>query len=72
VASNHEEQNHVFGLPRGMGPRSRRGEEEQHVMGLPVSWFKNANPGQSRRPTNPVRAFKQWRQHRRMGPYAPD
>ena len=71
MASNHEERNRVFGMPRGTDPHARQGEEEQHALGVPASWFGPADRGLLRALTHPIHAYKQWVQRRRLGPYAP-
>ena len=44
MASDREERNKVFGMPRGVDPYARQGEEPQRVLGIPVDWFGPANP----------------------------
>ncbi len=66
------EPNRVFGMPRGAGPRARQGEEPQRVMGIPTTWFGPADHDRTRSLSHPIRAFRRWRLHRRLGPYAPD
>jgi hypothetical protein len=39
MASDQEEPNKVFGMPRGPDPHARQGEEPQHVLGVPVNWY---------------------------------
>ena len=39
MASDQEERNKVFGMPRGAGPHAREGREPQRVLGVPVDWF---------------------------------
>jgi hypothetical protein len=39
MASDREERNKVFGMPRGVDPYARQGEEPQRVLGVPVDWL---------------------------------
>jgi hypothetical protein len=72
MASEHEERNRVFGMPRGADPHAKQDEEQQHVLGVPVSWFGPVDRQLLRSLTHPIRGYKRWVHHRRMGPYAPD
>jgi hypothetical protein len=65
------EPNRILGMPRGTDPYARQGEEPQRVMGIPTDWFGPVDPAlKSLR--HPVQAYRRWKLHRRLGPYAPD
>jgi hypothetical protein len=72
VASDREEPNRVFGMPRQAGPHARQGEEQQRVLGAPVDWFGPVDGDWLRSLAHPVRSYKRWLRRRRLGPYAPD
>jgi hypothetical protein len=64
--------NRVFGMSRGPRPHARQEELPQRVMGIPTDWFGPVDARITWALTHPVRAFRQWNQRRRLGPYAPD
>lgn len=72
MASDGEEPNRVFGLPRGLGSHVPQGEEPQHVLGVPVGWYGPVDWNRLRTLRHPAKAYKYWRLRRRLGPYAPD
>jgi hypothetical protein len=72
VASDREEPNRVFGMPRQTGPHARHGEEEQRVLGVPADWFGPVDHDWLRSLAHPVRSYKRWLRRRRLGPYALD
>ena len=72
VASDREEPNRVFGMPRQTGPHARHGEEEQRVLGVPADWFGPVDHDWLRSLAHPVRGYKRWLRRRRLGPYALD
>jgi len=65
------EPNRILGMPRGTGPHARQDEERRHVMGMPVDWLDPVDL-RLKALKHPVRAYRQWRLRRRLGPYAPD
>jgi hypothetical protein len=73
--SQNEEPQRVLGIPiRDVGHRARGGEERQRVLGFPVDSF---GPGPAQREqlralAHPIRTYKRWLRHRRLGPYATD
>jgi hypothetical protein len=69
VASDQEERNKVFGMPRGADPHA---EEPQRVLGVPVDWYGPVDWGWLRSVRHPINAYKRWTLRRRLGPYAPD
>jgi hypothetical protein len=66
------EPNRVFGMPRGTDPHARQGEEPQRVMGIPIDWFGPIGHDGIQSLTHPIRAYRRWKRHRRLGPYAAD
>ena len=72
MASDQEERNRVFGMPRGADPRAKQGEERQQVLGVPADWFGPVDWGWFRSVTHPIKAYQRWTLRRRLGPYAPD
>lgn len=66
------EPNRVFGMPRGTDPHARQGGEPQRVIGVPANWFGPVNRDLVQSLTHPIRAYRRWKLHRRLGPYAPD
>ena len=81
MAGEDYEPNRVLGIPvraprsgGGDEPPARRDEEPQRVMGFPVDLLSGPMRG---RPwleslAHPVRRYRQWRRHRRLGPFAAD
>ena len=72
MASDREERNKVFGMPRGVGPSARQGEEPQRVLGVPVDWYGPVDRDQLRSLRHPIKAYKHWLLRRRLGPFAPE
>jgi hypothetical protein len=72
MRDDNYEPNRVLGMPRGRVPHARQGEEPQRVMGVPTDWIGPMDPELKKALTHPVRAFRQWRLERRLGPYAPE
>ena len=72
MASDRDEPNRVFGMPRQAGPHARQDEEEQRVLGVPASWIGPVDRDWLRSLAHPVRSYKRWLRHRRLGPYALD
>jgi hypothetical protein len=70
MASDREERNKVFGMPRGVDPYARQGEEPQRVLGIPVDWYGPVNPDLLRALRHPVKEYKHWARRRRLGPLA--
>ena len=66
------EANRVFGMPRGTDPHARQGGESQRVLGVPANWFGPVDDELVRSLRHPIRAYRRWKLHRRLGPYAPD
>jgi hypothetical protein len=71
VASNREERNRVFGVPRA-DPNARQNEEPQRALGFPVDSFGPVDRDWLRSIAHPIKGYKRWAQRRRPGPYAPD
>ena len=74
-ASYDEEPRRVMGIPvRDHGAQARRGEEPRRVMGFPVDPFgpEPADLEWLRSLAHPIRMYKRWVRHRRLGPYATD
>jgi hypothetical protein len=72
MASDREERNRVFGMPRGVDPSARQGEEPQRVLGVPVDWYGPVDRDLLRSLRRPVKAYKHWLSRRRQGPFAPE
>ena len=72
MRDDNYEPNRVLGMPRGTDRYARQGEEPQRVMGIPVDWFGHVDPRIQRSLTHPIRAYRQWKLRRRLGPFAPD
>ena len=72
MASDREEPNRVFGMPRQASPHARQGEEEQSVLGVPAGWIGPVDRDWFRSLAHPARSYKRWLRRRRLGPYAPD
>jgi hypothetical protein len=72
VASDREEPNRVFGMPRQTNPHARQGEEQQRVLGVPADWFGPVDRDWLHSLAHPVRGYKRWLRRRRLGPYALD
>jgi hypothetical protein len=72
VAGDREEQNRVFGMPRGADPHARQDEEAQHVLGVPVDWYGPIDWDWLRSARHPIKACRRGKLRRRLGPYAPD
>jgi len=72
MRDDNYEPNRVFGMPRGADPHARQGEEPQRVMGIPVDWFGPVDPRIQQSLAHPIRAYRRWKLHRRLGPFAPD
>jgi hypothetical protein len=72
---NEEESPRVMGFRvDSFRTRASQGEEQQHVLGFPVGSF---GPGPAEREqlrslAHPIRAYKKWLRHRRLGAYAID
>lgn len=49
------------------GPRSRSGS-----LGLPLDSYGPVDFDRLQRLAHPIKAYKRWMQHRRLGPYAPE
>jgi hypothetical protein len=71
MASDREERNKVFGMPRGVDPSARQDEEPQRVLGVPVDWYGPVDRDLLRPLRHPVKAYKHWLL-RRQGPFAPE
>jgi len=67
VASNREDRNRVFGMPRGTEPYAREGEEPQRALGVPVDWYGPADRDWFRSLIHPIKGYKRWAQRRRAG-----
>ena len=72
MASDREERNRVFGMPRGVDPSARQGEEPQRVLGVPVDWYGPVDRDRLRSLRHPVKAYKHWLLRRRQRPFAPE
>jgi hypothetical protein len=72
VAGDREEPNRVLGMPRQKGPHAPQGEEQQRVLGAPADWFGPVDRDWIRSLAHPIRSYKRWLRHRRLGPYAVD
>jgi hypothetical protein len=72
MASDREERNKVFGMPRGVDPSARQGEEPQRVFGVPVDWYGPVDRDLLRSLRHPIKAYKHWLLRRRLGPFAPE
>ena len=72
MASDREEPNRVLGMPRQTGTHARYDEEERRVLGVPADWFGPVDRDWFRSLAHPVRSYKRWLRHRRLGPYALD
>lgn len=71
MPDDNYEPNRVFGMPRDTPPYARQGEEPQRVMGIPTDWIGPVDP-RLKALKNPIRAYRDWRLHKRRGPDAPD
>jgi hypothetical protein len=72
MASDREERNKVFGMPRGVDPSARQGEEPQRVLGVPVDWYGPVDRDLLRSLRHPIKAYKHWLLRRRKGPFTPE
>ena len=72
MASDREEPNRVFGMPLLTGPHARQDEEQPRVLGVPAGWFGPVDRDWFWSLAHPVRGYKRWLRHRRLGPYAVD
>ena len=72
MASDREERNKVFGMPRGVDPSARQGEEPRRVLGVPAEWYGPVDWDRLRSLRHPVKAYKHWSLRRRLGPFAPE
>jgi hypothetical protein len=72
VPSDQQEPNRILGLPRRPYPGAGRTEEPQRVLGLPLDSYGLVDFDRLQRLAHPIKAYKRWMQHRRLGPYAPD
>jgi hypothetical protein len=72
VSSDRDEPKRVFGMPRQTDRQARYDEEEQRVLGVPADWFGPVDRDWLRSLAHPVRSYKRWLRHRRLGPYALD
>ena len=60
MASDQEERNKVFGMPRGVDPSARQDEEPQRVLGVPVDWYGPVDRDLLRSLRRPIKAYKHW------------
>jgi hypothetical protein len=72
MASDREERNTVFGMPRDADPYARQGEEPQRVLGIPVDWYGPVDQDLLHSLRHPIKACKHWALRRRLGPFAPE
>jgi hypothetical protein len=72
MADGHYEPDRALGALVTRDPYARQGEEQQRVLGLPRDWFGPVNHEAIRALAHPVRATRQWRLRRRLGPFAPE
>jgi hypothetical protein len=71
VADNREERNRFLGMPRA-DPHARQDEEPQRVLGVPVDWYGPVDRDLLRSLAHPIKGYRRWARHRRLGPYAHD
>ena len=45
MASDREERNKAFGIPKGTDPHARKGNEQQRILGMPADWYGPVNTG---------------------------
>ncbi len=72
MAADREERNKILGMPRRAASQAREGEEPQRVLGIPVDWYGPVDWNRLRSLRHPIKGYKRWALHRRLGPYAPD
>jgi hypothetical protein len=72
MASDREERNKVFGMPRGVDPSARQGQEPRRVLGVPADWYGPVDWDPLRSLRHPIKAYKHWSLRRRLGPFAPE
>ena len=72
MAADREERNKILGMPRRAAPHAREGGEPQRVLGIPVDWYGPVDWNRLRSLRHPIKGYKRWALHRRLGPYAPD
>ena len=65
MASDREERNKVFGMPRGVRQRATQGQEPQHVLGIPVDWYGPVDWDGLRAFRHPIKAYRRWALRRR-------
>jgi hypothetical protein len=63
-----EERRHVLGFPVGPDPNRRPSGVSPHV-GLPGGVIGPVDRDFFRSLTHPLRSFRRWRRHGRLGPY---
>jgi len=66
------EPNRVLGIPWTRDPNTRQDEEPQRVMGFPVDPFGSVDTDWLQSLAHPIRGYRRWLRHRRLGPYATD
>ena len=64
-----EEQRHVLGFPVGPDPSRRRPRSTALPGGGPGGIIGPVDTAFFRAVVHPLRSFRRWRRHRRLGPY---
>jgi hypothetical protein len=72
MASDREERNKVFGMPREVDRSARQGEEPRRVLGVSADWYDPVDWDRLRSFRHPIKAYKQWSLRHRLGPFAPE
>lgn len=67
-----EERRRVLGFPLGPDPYRSSGNEPPQVFGVTTAWIGPIDAQWFRSLFHPLRSWRRWSRHRRLGPYALD
>lgn len=59
----------VLGFPVGQDPYRRDHREAQRLLGVPTDWIGPVDVQWFHSLIHPIRSWKRWIRHRRLGPY---
>lgn len=72
MAGEPQERKRVLGFPTGPDPYGHGDRQMQRLPATPGDWIGPVDLQWFRSFVHPVRSWKRWSRHRRLGPYAVD
>jgi hypothetical protein len=70
MPSEAEERKRILGFPAGPNPYGPRDQEPRRYLGMRADWVGPVDVQWFGSLVHPLRSWRRWNRHRRLGPYA--